>query len=139
MAKTFYPPFTQDPNIGLATLTSANTARDGSGAITTIFTAGADDSYVKRVTFIPAQATGAAVGAKVFCLFISPDSGTTWYFYNEVALTTSTPSTTAIAIKAIMSFPDGLVLENGYLLGATQTVYAGVQDRTSVIVEGSDY
>lgn len=139
MAKTFTPPFTQDANIGYATIAAANTARDGSGSVVTIFTAGADDAFVKRVTFIPAQATAAAVGAKVFCLFISPDSGTTWYFFNEIALATSTPSTTAVATKAVISFPDGLVLENGYLLGATQTVYAGVQDRTSVIVEGSDY
>lgn len=139
MAKTYTPPFTQTANLGLATIAAANTARDGSGTIVTALTAGADDAYVKRVTFIPAQATAAAIGAKVFCVFVSQDSGSTWSFVNEVALATSTPSTTAVAIKATISFPDGLVLEAGDLLGVTQTVYAGVEDRTSVVVEASDY
>jgi hypothetical protein len=139
MAKTYQPPFTQNAKIGLATIAAANTARDGSGTIVTAFTAGADDAYVKRIIFIPAQASAAAIGAKVFCVFLSNDGGTTWFFANEVAIVTSTPSTTAIAIKAVISFPDGFVLPANWVIGVTQTIYAGAQDRTSVIVEGSDY
>jgi len=139
MALTYQPPFTQIPNVQLAAITAANTARDGSGSVVTVFTAGSDGSFVKRVTFTPAQATAAAVGAKVFNLFISGDAGATWFLYRESAVATSTPSTTAVAIPTVVTFFDGLVLEAGMLLGVTQTVYAGVQDRTSVVVEGSDY
>jgi hypothetical protein len=70
---------------------------------------------------------------------LSNDGGTTWFFANEINIVTSTPSTTAIAIKAVISFPDGFVLPANWVIGVTQTIYAGVQDRTSVIVEGSDY
>jgi len=137
MAKTFTPPFTQTANVAVNTIAAANTARDGSGSIVDVYTAGADGSFVKRITFIPAQATAAAIGAKVFCVFIKRSG--TYYFYNEISIATSTPSTTAIATKAVISFPDGLVLNASDVIGVTQTVYAGVQDRTSVVIEGSDY
>lgn len=139
MAKTFTPPFTQNANIGLAAIAAANTARDGSGTIVTAFTAGADGSFIKRIRFIPAQASAAAVGAKVFCIFISADAGATWTLYREIAILTSTPSTTVSATTGETSFTEGLVLEAAQLIGVTQTVYAGVQDRTAVVVEGSDY
>jgi hypothetical protein len=139
MAKTFTPPFTQNANIGYATISAANTARDGSGAIVTAFTAGANDSYVKRISFTPAQLAAAAIGAKVFCVFLSDDAGTSWHFYDEVAIATSTPSTTAIGTGAVISFPDGLVLPATWLIGVTQTIYATAADRTDVVVEGSDY
>lgn len=141
MALTYQPPFTQIPEIGLATLVAANTARDGSGTITTVFTAGTDGALIKRIKFIPAQATAAAVGAKVCCVFISKDAGTTWHFYQEVAMATSTPSTTvaAVASTQTINFPDGLVIDPNVQIGATITVYAGVQDRTQVILESGQY
>lgn len=141
MALTYQPPFTQIPNVGFASLTAANAARDGSGSITTAFTAGSDGAFIKRIKFIPAQATAAATTAKVACVFISTNAGSTWTFYAEVALPTVTPSGTAtgeVGTK-IFSFPDGLVIPNAALIGVTITVYSGVQDRTSVIVEGSNY
>ena len=63
MALTYQPPFTQIPNIGVQTLSAANAARDGSGTIPTGFTAGSDGSFVKRIKFIPAQATAAAAAS----------------------------------------------------------------------------
>ena len=139
MALTFNPPFTQIPNVGCVALAAANTARDGSGTIATAFTAGADGAYIKKIRFTPAQATAAAIGAKVFCVFYSSDAGTTWNFLQEIAIATSTPSNTAVGTSAIIAFPDGLVIPANTLIGVTQTVYAGAQDRTQVIVEGSNY
>ncbi len=139
MANTFTPPFTQVPKIGIAALAAANTARDGSGTVVTAFTAGSNGAYVKRVSFTPAMAAVAAISAKVFGIFISIDAGATWQYYKEVSIVTSTTSNSAIAVGAIVSFPDGLVLPAAALIGVIQTVYAGVQDRTQVVVEGSDY
>jgi len=141
MAKEFRPPYVQDAKLGQAVLTGANTARDGSGTITELCTIGADDGYVKKVRFIPAQASAAATTAKVFLLFYSLDSGTTWHFFEEVASPTSTPSNTAVAAAStkVIAFPDGFVPPAGTKLGCAQTVYAGVQDRTQVTIEYSDY
>lgn len=139
MAKTYTAPYTQDSKIDGVVLTGANTGRDGSGSISTLCTVGSNDGNIKRIRWKPAQATAAAIGAKVFLLFWSTDGGTTWNFYDEVAMVTSTPSTTAVGQTAIMSFPDGLNLPASAKLGTAQTVYAGVQDRTQVTVERSDY
>ena len=75
----------------------------------------------------------------MFCVFYSSDSGTTWNFLQEIAIATSTPSNTAVGTSAIIAFPDGLVIPANTLIGVTQTIYAGAQDRTQVIVEGSNY
>jgi|SRR5689334_22316130 len=141
MALTYQPPFTQIPNIGVQTLSAANAARDGSGTIPTGFTSGSDGSFVKRIKFIPAQATAAATTAKVACVFLSFNAGSTWQFYAEVALPTVTPSGTATGETGtkIFPFPDGLVLPAAALVGVTITAYSGVQDRTQVIIEGSNY
>lgn len=141
MALTYQPPFTQVPNVGVVTLTAANAARDGSGTVSTAFTAGADGAFVKRIKFIPAQTAAAATTAKVACVFLSFNGGTNWHFYDEVALPTVTPSGTATGLTGtkIFPFPDGLVLPAGALVGVTITAYTGVQDRTQVTVEGSNY
>lgn len=141
MALTYQPPFTQVPNIGRVALAAANTARDGSGTVATAFTAGSDGAFVKKIRFTPAQATAAATAAKVYCVFLSFDAGTTWHFLIESTGPTVTPSTTATgeAGTKVLTFTDGLVLPNGALVGVTQTVYGGAQDRTQVIVEGSNY
>jgi len=141
MAKTFTPPYTQNPKISPVVIAAANTARDGSGSIVDAFTAGSEGSYVKKIRYIPAQASAGATSAKVFCAFYSVDGGTTWNFLSEIASPTSTPSTTAVALASTqtISFVDGFVLPPSGKIGVTQTVYAGVQDRTQVTVEASDY
>ena len=44
------PIFTLVPNVGFARLAAANTARDGSGTVTTIFTAGTEGSLLNKIT-----------------------------------------------------------------------------------------
>lgn len=141
MAKTFAPPYPQSPKLDGAVLAAANTARDGSGSITTICTVGSDDGVVKRIRFVPAQLTAAAFAAKVACLFYSTDGGTTWNFLDDRGMATVTPSTTvATGVgQAVFSFPDLLGLQASYKLGATITVYGSAADRTQVIVERADY
>jgi hypothetical protein len=139
MALTYQPPFTQTPQISAAVLTAANTARDGSGSITTVATMGSDGGYVKRVTFIASNATAGAVAAKVALLWYSTDGGTTWRFFREIAMATATNSTTAIGPIVIFSFPDGWVLPASAKVGATITVRASAVDDTTVTCEYSDY
>ena len=139
MALTYSPPFTQTPKISAVVITSANTARDGSGTISTAATIGSDGGYVKRITFIQSNASAGAGAAKVALLFYSTDGGTTWRFLKELAMGTATNSTTAVGQIVTFSFPDGLVLPASAKVGAAITVRGSAVDDTTVTVEYSDY
>lgn len=139
MAVTHQPIFTQTPKLGFAELAAANTSRDGSGTIATAYTAGANGAYIKRVVFTSAQATAAASSAMVGRVWVSIDAGSTWKLKAEVAITTATASNTAIGATSTVSFSDGLQIAASALIGVTISVYAGVQDRMQVVVEGGDY
>lgn len=139
MAKTPRPIFTQTAKVGVGVLAAANTARDGSGSIVTAFTAGSEGAYIKRATFISSQASAAASSAMVGRLFTSIDAGSTWQLRAEVALPTITASNTVIGQSQTITFADGLIIPASALVGATISVYAGVQDRFVCYVEGGDY
>jgi hypothetical protein len=139
MAVTHQPIFSQTPKLGLVGLAAANATRDGSGTIATAYTAGSNGAYIKRVVFTSAQATAAASSAMVGHVFVSIDAGATWQLKAEVAITPVTASNTAIGATATISFTDGLQIPASALIGVTISVYAGVQDRMQVVVEGGDY
>jgi hypothetical protein len=139
MAVTHTPIFVQTPKIGKAAIAAANTARDGSGTIVTAFTAGSNGSYIKRVTFTSSQATAAASSAMVVRIWISTDAGTSWTLKTEIAVATVTSSNTVIGSIGLYEPSAGLQIDAGALIGVTQSVYAGVQDRMAVVVEGADY
>lgn len=139
MAANTAPIFVLTPNIGLGRLAAANTARDGSGTITTVFTAGADGSRIETITFNSAQAAAAASTAMVGRIFISDTAGTNHRLLQEIAIPTATPSLTAVGATVTMVFPGGLTIPSGTILSATISVYAGVQDQFDVIVRGGDY
>ena len=139
MAFTYKPPFTQTPQVATVVIVAANTARDGSGSVSTVGTIGTNGGFVKRVSFISSNATAGAVAAKVMCLFLSLDGGSTWRFFRELAVATATNSTTAVGVLAVFSFPDGWVLPANAKIGATITVRGSAVDDTTVIGEWSDY
>jgi hypothetical protein len=139
MALTYQPPFTQTPKLGVGVLAAANTARDGSGSIVSCYTAGTNGAYIKKATFISSQATAAASSAMVGRLWSSTDAGSTWQLRSEVALPTITASATVIGQSQTITFADGLVIPASAIVGATISVYAGVQDRFVCYVEGGDY
>lgn len=139
MALTYKPPFTQTPKVSSGVLGAANTARDGSGAIVSCYTAGANGAYIKKATFMSSQAAAAASSAMVGRLWVSTDGGTTWNLRQEIALPTVTASNTVIGQAQTITFPDGLVIPANAIVGATISVYAGVQDRFICMVEGGDY
>lgn len=140
MALNTTPVFETPTNtIGVATLAAANTARDGSGTITTLHTGSANGTRIDMIRFISAQATAAASASKVGRVFISSDGGTTWTLFDEVAITGTTSSTTAVGDKNEIIYSSGIILPStSYKIGVTISVYGGVQDRVSVISRGGD-
>lgn len=110
------PAFASTPRCAIGQVSAANTNRDGSGTLATIFAAGAAGSKIERVR-IQAVAT---VTAGVVRLFIH--DGTNARLLREVLVSAATPSTTVEAFSADLDFsgPDqALVLPAGYSLRAS--------------------
>jgi hypothetical protein len=95
-----------------ATVSVANTARNGTGTIVTVFTAGASGS---RIDDIYITATGTAT-AGVVRLFLN--DGTNTYLWKENLVTATTPSTTVAVFQAVL-LNQALVLQSGWSLRAS--------------------
>jgi hypothetical protein len=133
------PIFVGTPRTETAELTAANTARDGSGTLATLFTAGTSGSRVDFVTFNSAQATPAASSAMVGRVFVTNTSGLNPVLLSEIALPTITASNTVIGQTQTIFYSNGLLLDSGQQLRVAISVYAGVQDKFQVIARGGDY
>jgi hypothetical protein len=139
MAKNTNPIFESTPVLGLVSLAAANTARNGSGTIATLVTGAADGTRVDAITFISAQASAAANSLMVGRVFLSTDSGATWTLFDETVIAATTASNTAAGARNRLTYSQGIKLKDTtHSIGVTISVYAGVQDRTSVIAEGGD-
>lgn len=138
MAKNFNPVFGLTGVAGVATLTAANTAGDGSGSIVTVATGDANGTRLSNVQFIAAQASVTSNSAQVVRLFLSIDGGTTWFKLRESTFAVIAGSNTVIGQFVEFVFIEGIILEGtNYKLGATQSVHAGAQDQIHVIARGT--
>lgn len=133
------PIFTLTPKIGIASVSAANTASDGSGSLTTLFSAGVNGSRVEKIRYTNAQATAAASSAMVIRFFITDTGGANPTLLAEVALATATRSTSAVGASGILTFTNGLVIPSGTIIKVIQSVYAGAQDLMHYVAEGGDY
>lgn len=100
-----------------AQLSTANTARDGSGTLATVFTA-ASDNAGSRVDRLSINATGTTTSGMIR-LFITNSGGTSTRLIQEISVSPNTPSATIPAWSAQVNFDGGLVLENGASLKAS--------------------
>lgn len=96
----------------IAQATSANTTRDGTGTIATVFTAGASGSRIDDVT-ITAVGTTTAGMVRLFL-----HDGTNARLLREVAVSAITPSGTVAAFTASLTNL-ALVLQSGWSLRAS--------------------
>jgi hypothetical protein len=95
-----------------AQVSVANTARNGTGTIVTVFTAGSSGS---RIDDIYITATGTTT-AGVVRLFLN--DGTNTYLFEEILVTAITPSTT-VQVFQFTQLNLGLILANGWSLRAS--------------------
>lgn len=96
----------------IAQATAANTNRDGTGTIATVFTAGASGSRIDDVT-ITAVGTTTAGMVRLFL-----HDGTNARLLREVAVSAITPSGTVAAFTASLTNL-ALVLQSGWSLRAS--------------------
>lgn len=123
------PIFTDTPRQEVQAISTANTARDGSGTIATVFTAGSSGSRLER-----ARVTAtAAVTAGVVRLFLH--DGTNARLLKEVMVTATTPSTSVETFTATVTWTGGLMLPNGWSLRASTHNAEGF----NIFAEGGDF
>jgi hypothetical protein len=116
MAVTATPIFVQTPKVAIGSLATANTNRDGSGTIATVYTAGSNGSRIEHVDIAAYGTTTAGVVR----LYIH--DGSTAHLWKEILVTAITPSAT-IAVwsnRVDCSGPSAvLFLQSGYSLRAS--------------------
>lgn len=95
-----------------AQVSVANTNRNGTGTIVTVFTAGSSGS---RIDDIYITATGTTT-AGVVRLFLN--DGTNTYLFEEILVTAITPSTTVAVFQATL-LNQAIVLASGWSLRAS--------------------
>jgi hypothetical protein len=145
MAQNTSPIFTLVPDIQWGSadgnggtagpLKTANTAVDGTGTVLTVFTAGANGSYVNQLVIRPA---GTNI-ATVIRVFINNGSTNATVANNSLFSEVTLPISTASAVAALqgVSVPLNFALPAGYKINVTlgTTVAAGYIPT----VQGGDY
>lgn len=122
-------------NLGVSTGLAANTAFDGTGTVTTVFTAGANGSKVDRV-FLQHMGTNVATVVRFFINNGSSNAtpANNWLIHEESMLA-STASQVLASIAIVWS--SNLIIPTGYKLNVTigTTIASGIM----VTAEGSDF
>lgn len=109
------PAFASTPVIGATTVSTANTARDGTGTVATVLTAGSSGTQIREIDLKGLGTTAAGL------IVLYAYNGTTFTPLTEVAVTAITASTTTASYASSVRF-DNLFLPNGWSLVASVTV-----------------
>lgn len=125
------PIFVKSISTSVASIATANTGRDGSGTLNTLFTAGANGS---RVEFIKIMAT-VTTTAGMLRLFI--DDGGTIRFFMEVPVVAITPSATVGAFMVHLQFGDAVP----FMMKASTVLKCGTEKNETfhAVVVAGDY
>ena len=110
------PSFISTPRIGRLSLSTANTATDGTGTINDLIVGA---SAGTRVLSVNVQGTATTVAALVN-LFLW--DGTQWDLFDQVTITATTGSNTAKGYRLVTAYTDLVLPSASYKLGATISV-----------------
>jgi hypothetical protein len=111
------PQFTGTPNRGVASVSTANTNRDGTGTIVDAWTAGASGGKVEEVVL---KATGDPADS-IVTMFIKP-SGGSYELFDEFDLGDPAAASTTVIGYRISRTYENLVLESGDIIAFAITV-----------------
>lgn len=127
MAST--PNWTATPKVGLANIAAANTNRDGTGTIGTVFTAAASGSRVDVIT-VQARATTTAGMIRLYV-----HDGTTAFLFREIVVPAIVPA------AAVQAFNVSLTIEGGLSLPVNYSLRASTNNAESfnVMAQGGDF
>lgn len=123
------PSFATTPRNGAGQISTANTNRDGTGTVGTIFTAGSSGSIITVIT-VKAQVSTTAGMVRLFV-----HDGTNFRLWREIVVTAITVgASTACFEEHIVDF-GGLLLPSGYSLRAS----THIGEAFNVIAQGGDF
>lgn len=124
------PAFIATPRVALASVSTANTAIDGSGTITALISGAGNGT---RILQIDAQCAASSAAALIN-IFLSTDSGTTWKLFDQITITAATVSTSVKGNRATATYANLVLPTSAYRLG----VATSVTQATNVIALGGD-
>ncbi len=110
------PQFINTPRIGIASLTTANTNRDGTGTIVDLLVGATGGT---RVVELKIKAAGTVADCLIN-LFIY--TGGAWKFFDDIALTGKSPTTTVPAAESEATYKNLLLPSSSDKLGASITI-----------------
>lgn len=110
------PNYMNAPRIGRCSLSTANTATDGTGTITDLIIGGSSGT---RILSINVQGTATTV-ASLVNLFLY--DGTNWDLFDQITISVTTGSNTAKAYRLATAYTDLVLPSATWKLGATITV-----------------
>ena len=110
------PAFISTPRIGRCSLSTANTATDGTGTITDLITGVAAGT---RVLSVNVQGT-VTTAASLVNLFLW--NGTTWDLFDQITISVVNGSNTAKSYRLVTAYTDLVLPSATWKLGATITV-----------------
>ncbi len=126
------PAFVSTPRIGAASVSTANTGRDGTGTIATVFTAGSSGSKINEIVL---KATGDPADS-IVTIFLY--DGSSYWLFDEFDLgDPAAASTTVTGFRASRTY-ENLVLPSGWSVRAAITV-ALTGGVVNVVVLGGDF
>ena len=108
------PNFTSTSRLATASVSAANTNRDGTGSIIAVLTGVAAGTKVFEVDV---QMTVTSTAGMVR-LFLSSDSGTTWKLFDEVAIAAATASASVKATRVATQYTNLILPSASWVLGA---------------------
>jgi hypothetical protein len=110
------PAFISTPRIGRLSLSTANTATDGTGTINDLIVG---VSAGTRILSVNVQGTATTV-ASLVNLFLW--NGTTWDLFDQITISNATGSNTVRAYRLVTAYTDLVLPSATWKLGATITV-----------------
>jgi hypothetical protein len=122
------PAFISTPRLGVASVSSANTAIDGSGTITDLLTGVAAGTRVLEVN-AQCSATSAAALINLFLY-----DGTNWHLFDQIAITAATVSTTVKGNRSFSTYTNLVLPSASWKVGCTTTI----AQATRVFALGAD-
>lgn len=123
------PVYASTVNTGAGALSVANTGRDGSGTVVTLFTAGAGGSRIDKIVCKATVTTTA--GTLRFWLH----NGSTAYLFHEEVVAANTVSATNPAWGCVITLDGGVTIPTGWTLkGATNNA-----ETFNIIVTGGNF
>jgi len=125
------PAFISTARIGRCSLSTANTATDGTGTITDLIVGAAAGT---RILSVNVQGTATTVAALVN-LFLY--DGTNWDLFDQITISATTGSNTVKGYRLVTSYTDLVLPSASYKLGATITV-APTTGTVRVLAFGGD-